>query len=203
MIRQLNCCWCDASFETNHSQRRHCSDRCSRRHTAWKHTKGGHAAAKLAREQSRPCSCCGTPFTGPPNKLYCSKFCNDKQQRKHKVYDHKERMKNHVKRTAINLIASPSCSICSKTTARTGYYKSRELPIELPGSTHFCSSHHVGYARFVRRNGYEDQDPEIVFTTYLIHQTYSSRGTAGSDKDMAVLKGLLSGKGCSLDYQCR
>lgn len=196
--RKLNCRWCGASFETSSSQRRYCSDRCLR-----KHVYRTQSARKLARETPRPCPCCGTSFAGPANKLYCSGFCSDKQQRKSKVYDNKERMKNHIKKTEVNLLTSPPCSLCSKTTARKGYYKSRELPIELPEDIHLCGNHHGGYARFVRRNGYEGQHPEIVFTTYLIHQTYSTRGAASTDKDMAVLKGILSGKACSLDYQCR
>lgn len=196
--RRVECRWCGTSFETNHSQRKYCSSRCTNKYTYWR-----QEAKKLARETPRPCPCCGTAFTGPENKVYCSKFCSDKQQRKGRVYDHKERMEIHAKKTAINLLVSPPCSICSKTTARKGHYKPRLLPIELPEGINLCGNHHGAYARFVRLNGYEGQDPEIVFTTYLIHQTYSSRGAASKDKDMAVLKGILSGKDCSMDYQCR
>lgn len=112
-------------------------------------------------------------------------------------------MKNHVQKTATNLLEAPPCSICSKSTARRGYYKPRPLPIELPAGIHLCSLHHVGYARFVRKNGYEDKDPDIIFTTYLVHKTYSSRGQANSDKDMAILKSVLKGGDCSVDYQFR
>lgn len=203
MLRELNCRWCGASFETNSSQRRHCSDQCFRQFQAWSHSKEGLANVKLARETPRPCPCCDTLFTGPANKLYCSKFCSDKQQRKGKRYDKQERMKNHFQKTATNLLEAHPCSICSRSTARRGYYTPRPLPIELPEDIYLCSRHHAGYARFVRKNSYEDKDLDIIFTTYLVHQTYSSRGQAGSDKDMAILRSVLKGGDCSVDYQFR
>lgn len=129
------------------------------------------------------CKQCGDPLP-KYGKLYCSKKCRNRA--KHPVLKHAHRVApvHEAAKTARNLEEAPPCSICHKSTARSGWYKVTPHPM-LPPDIQLCANHRRSFGLFISKNGYTGFDIDEVWTIYLTHLTFAN---AGGQPYMVMIK---------------
>lgn len=170
---QLPCVGCGA--EITGYRRNYCTLQCGERHRCKQRAKRALARRIEVRATPRVCANprCKEPFTGVPNKIYCSEQCNHKVNQKRPSIEYERKLR--AKRNQSNIRAAPTCSIpnCGKSTARRGYYTSQSPALSLlPAGFHLCASHFRGYSFFTKT--INSQDPDELFTTYLVHQAFGN-----------------------------
>jgi hypothetical protein len=129
----------------------------------------------------QPCKLpgCGNTFTGHGSKRFCSRRCTYLHHRRFGNWTsqtNEYQKQQRLKRTQVNLITAPPCSICQKSTARVDYQhkKSRFTDSMMPAGFHLCKTHRRGYANFLWKNGYEGLNAEDIFTAFLVGVTFNS-----------------------------
>lgn len=140
---------------------------------------------KTRERESIPRSCalkgCDKKFAGRAFIRYCSYRCLKQSYYSGPSYSaerHRERHLEYVARkTAENLENAPPCTICGKTTARSGgnsYTHRTYARTKTPPNIHLCIGHTKGYAVFISRNGYQDvASVDDLFTAYLVILSFS------------------------------
>lgn len=138
---------------------------------------------RTAKSVSLPRLCtlpsCGNTFTGHGSKRYCSRTCNvrhliRKGQIKAQPSEYQKVCRE--RRTERNRQAAPPCSICRESTARVDYQhnKTQFTDSMTPPGFHLCKRHRRSYANFLWKNGYENGDPDEIFTAFLVRMTFTS-----------------------------
>ncbi len=164
--KQLFCVGCSAPLTNKQTQ--YCTRSCEQRVRALKLAQAARQRENIPRKCSN--QDCDNLVTGRTCIKYCSRSCRTHVCYLKTVDRIALRSKIYVERkTEENLKTARPCTICGKTTARSGgYNRVPQSASVTPTNIFLCIGHTKGYGQFVKRNGYEGYDLDDVFAAYLI-----------------------------------